>query len=99
MGVILNLSENVCCQYLINFHISSSERDYEGSEGDPQEEDEDRELDEAIEEENEDIARAEEEQEREDQEMMEGHQRNHIGILVLGVDSDVTSAVIILANF
>lgn len=38
-------------------------------------------MDEIIDEENEGIERIEEEQERgEDQEMMEGHPRNHIGI-------------------
>lgn len=37
-------------------------------------------MDEIVDEENEGIERLEEEQEREDQEMMEGHQRNHIGI-------------------
>lgn len=43
------------------------------------------EIEEIIDEENEGNERTEEEQEREDQEMMEGHQRNHIGIIVLGV--------------
>lgn len=78
--------------------IFSSERDYDetGSEGDK--EDMERELNEIIDEENEAIQRAEEEQEREDQEMMEGHQRNHIGIIVLGVQSDVTSTMFLIAN-
>lgn len=68
----------------------NSEREYEetGSEGEQQDEI-DGEMDEIIDEENEAIERAEEEQEREDQEMMEGHQRNHIGIIVLGIKSKI----------
>lgn len=64
-----------------NIHYSS-ERDYEetGSEGEQQEE-----LDgEEQEREEDDGERVEEEQERdEDQEMMESHQRNHIGKVIL----------------
>lgn len=30
--------------------------------------------------------------------MMEGHQRNHIGILDLGIESDVTLAMILTAK-
>ncbi|XP_026733619.1 muscle calcium channel subunit alpha-1-like isoform X2 [Trichoplusia ni] len=62
------------------YTTDNSEREYEetGSEGD-QQEDIEGEMDEIVDEENEAIERVEEEQERgEDQEMMEGHQRNHI---------------------
>lgn len=81
---------------LQDFFIFSSEREYEetGSEREEQE-DLEGELDEIIDEENEAIERAEDEQEREDQEMMEGHQRNHIGTIILGVEPDKTLAMIL----